>query len=45
MGISIDINKAKDIWKDKIREYDASFGVSRTKLMANLENKLSDWIK
>ena len=35
----------RDIWKDKIREYDASFGVSRTKLMANLEKKLSDWIK
>ena len=35
----------RDIWKDKMREYDASFGVSRTKLMANLEKKLSDWIK
>lgn len=35
----------RDIWKDKMREYDAAFGVSRKKLMANLEKELSNWIK
>ncbi len=34
----------RDAWKDKMREYDASYGVSRAKLIQNLENKLSNWI-
>lgn len=35
----------RDVWKDKMRDYDASYGVSRTKLIQNLEIKLSNWIR
>ena len=35
----------RDTWKEKMREYDASYGVSRTKLIQDLKDKLSNWIR
>jgi len=34
-----------DAWKNKMCEYDASFGASRTKLLQNAKEKLVSWVK
>jgi len=35
----------RDKWKAKMREYDASYGISRDKLLHYAEKKLSAWVK